>query len=227
MTWRYEIERNPDIRFGFYLRPSYPISRAQTMMHDLLHRQFGLVAGGKFMPHATIKGFFRSDATLASIVAACDRATAGVAAIPIENHGVMAFGRGGLALNVNEDAHGNRNEPLYRFHCRVWDEVEPLIHPDCTFSPREGKREQFFAHLTLAMADIPDFAFEEIQEFVRQAEPLGEPRFLAEYFHLYAFHSDDWGGEWWHTLEWKILQAWKLPESPTGAAKQQRDTCLA
>jgi hypothetical protein len=211
MSWTYELEKNPDIRFGFYLRPSLEISQAQAMIHDLLKRQFGLVCGGVFMPHATIKGFFRSDASLAEINAACDRATDGVAAIPVVNNGVIAFGRGGLALNVHQDEYGERNEALFRFHCGVMDQIEPLIHPECDFSPKEWAREKFFAHLTLAMADMPDFAFDEIHEFVRQAEPLGKPRFMAEYFHLYAFHSENWGSEWWHTLEWTLLDSWKLP----------------
>jgi hypothetical protein len=221
MTWRHEIEQNPDIRFGFYLRPSFEISQAQAMMHDLLRRQFGLQVGGVFMPHGTIKGFFRSDASVAEIEAACDRAVAGFAAIPVVNNGVIAFGRSGLALNVHQDEFGERNEALFRFHTAVMDQIEPLVHPDCDFSPREWAREKFFAHLTLVMADLPDFAFEEILEFVRQAEPLGPPRFMAEYFHLYAFHSDDWSGNWWDTLEWTFLRNWRLPAVPADVPADQ------
>ena len=72
-----DIEANPDIRYGWYLRPSYAMCRAQAEIHDLLRRQFGLVCGGVFMPHATVKGFFRSDASIPDIVAAFDTVVAG------------------------------------------------------------------------------------------------------------------------------------------------------
>ena len=222
MEWKHELEGNPDIKFGFYLRPSVEVSQAQATIHDLLRRQFGLVAGGSFMPHATIKGFFRSNSTLAEINAACDRATAGFAAIPIVNNGVVAFGRSGVALNVHHDAFGNVNAQLQAFHEAVMDQLEPLVHPDCTFSAGEWARDKFFAHLTLAMADVPDFAFDEIYEFVQAAEPFGRPRFLAEYFHLYAFHSDAWDGQWWHSLEWKLLNSWRLPSQDAGPVEKSR-----
>ncbi|MEJ7839513.1 MAG: 2'-5' RNA ligase family protein [Thermomicrobiales bacterium] len=211
MTWTHELEKNPEIKFGFYLRPSVEVCQSQAMVHDLLKRQYGLVAGGVFMPHATIKGFFRSDASLVEINAAFDRAVVGHSAIPIVNNGVMASGRRGLALNVHQNEFGRTNPKLQALHVSVMDEIELLIHPDCHFSAGEGVRDEFFAHLTLAMRDIPDFAIEEIHEFVRALEPLGPPRFYAEYFHLFAFQSDAWDGEWWHTLEWTLLNTWKLP----------------
>jgi hypothetical protein len=77
--------------------------------------------------------------------------------------------------------------------------------------------ERFFAHLTLAMADIPEFLFDEVHAFIREAEPIGPRRFTAEYLHLFAFRSDDWAGEWWRSLDWRFLHAWRL-EQPTGAA---------
>jgi hypothetical protein len=211
VRFAHAIERNPAIRFGCYLRPSLEICQAQTMIHDLLQRQFGLYAAGAFMPHATIKGFFRSDASLAEIVAACNRAVEGHAAIPVVNNGVVAHGRTGIGLDVHHDGFGGVNVALQRFHESVWDEIEPLIESGCRFSAGEGKRDRFFAHLTLAMADIPEFAFDEIFAFVREAEPLGTPRFLAKHVHLFAFHSDEWDGEWWHTLTWKLLHVWELP----------------
>lgn len=218
MPWNHELERNPEIRFGFYLRPSVDICRAQMLVHDLLKRQYGLVAGGVFMPHATIKGFFRSDASVEDISAALDRAVISHAAIPIVNNGVIASGRRGLALNVQHNEFGETNPQLQALHLSVMDQVEPLIHPDCHFSSGEGVRDEFFAHLTLAMRDIPDYAFEEIHAFVRALEPLGPPRFDAEYFHLFAFHSDDWDGHWWHTLEWTLLNNWclQLPVDDSG-----------
>ncbi|MDQ3655082.1 MAG: hypothetical protein M3457_08385 [Chloroflexota bacterium] len=71
--------------------------------------------------------------------------------------------------------------------------------------------ERFFAHLTLAMAGIPHFLFDEVHAFIRDAAPIGPGRFITEYLHLFAFRIDDWSGEWWHSLRWSILHAWKLP----------------
>ena len=63
-----------DIRYGFYMRPCAEMCRAQAEIHDLLDRQYGLRVAGRFMPHATIKGFFRSDSPVAELVAALDPA---------------------------------------------------------------------------------------------------------------------------------------------------------
>ncbi len=204
------FERQPDVRFGVYLRPSYAMCRAQAGMHDLLRRQFGLVAGGAFMPHATIKGFFRSDATIDAIVQALDGALGGRPPLTVVNNGPVPLGRGGVALDVQHGDHGEPNESMQSLHEAVFTILVPLIHEQCDFTPREWALERFFAHLTLAMADIPDFLFDEVHNFIRDAEPIGPRRFTAEYLHLFAFRSDDWSGEWWHSLHWTLLHAWRL-----------------
>jgi hypothetical protein len=45
------------------------------------------------------------------------------------------------------------------------------------------------------MADIPEFLFDEVHAFIREAEPISPRRFTAEYLHLFACRSDDWAGE--------------------------------
>lgn len=209
------FEGRDDVRFGVYLRPSYAMSGAQAAMHDLLRRQFGLVAGGAFMPHATLKGFFRSDAPVAAIVGVVDGVMAGRQPFTVVNNGPVPFGRGGVALDVQHGEHGEPNEAMQALHEAVFDSIVPLVHDACDFTPKEWARERFFAHLTLAMADIPDFLFDEVHAFVRDAEPIGPRRFHAEYLHLFAFTSDDWAGNWWHSLTWTLLHAWRLgyPES--------------
>ncbi len=179
-------------------------------MHDLLRRQFGLVAGEAFMPHATIKGFFRSDATIAEIVVAVDVAVRHRPPFTVVNNGPVPFGRGGVSLDVQHGDNGERNEAIQALHEAVFTGLTPLIHEACDFTPRERAMERFFAHLTLAMADIPNFLFDEVHAFIRDAEPIGPRRFTAEYLHLFAFRSDDWSGEWWHSLRWSLLHAWKL-----------------
>jgi len=86
----------------------------------------------------------------------------------------------------------------------------PLVHPDCEFAFNGWTGENFRAHLTLAMADIPDFVFDEVLEFIQSAGPIGPRQFLAEYVSLYAFQIDDWGGAWWETMTWQPLHSWRL-----------------
>lgn len=204
------IEGNPDIRYGWYLRPSYPMSRAQAEMHDLLRRQFGLLGGGVFMPHATLKGFFRSDARVAEIEAAFGRALEGQKPFPVYNRGAVGWGRGSIVLDIHQLPEGEVNGPLQALHEAGWNEVSPLVHPNCEFTPIEGAMENFRAHLTLAMADLREELFDEVMDFVSDAGPIGPEMFLAEYVHLYAFHSADWTGRWWETLQWSLLKSWRL-----------------
>ena len=207
------IEGNPDIRYGLYLRPSYAMCRAQAEIHDLLERQFGLVTAGAFMPHATVKGFFRSDATIPELVAAVDRALAGRPPFAVVNNGPVPLGRGGVSLNVHHDERGQLNRELQATHEAVFNGLAPCVHPACDFTPREGALDAFFAHLTLAMADVPDFLFDELFAFLQEAEPIGPRRFMAEYFHLFAFRSAKWSADWWSTLEWSLLHTWKLDDA--------------
>lgn len=216
------FEQQANVRFGLYLRPSYAMCRAQAGMHDLLRRQFGLVAGGVFMPHATIKGFFRTDAAIDDIVRVVDGSLTGRPAFTIVNNGPVPFGRGGVSLDVQHGDHGDHgdhgeaNVEMQVLHEAVFTALGPLIHPHCDFTPREWEMERFFAHFTLAMADIPDFLFDEVHAFIRDVESIGPRRFTAEYLHLFAFRSDDWAGEWWHGLRWTLLHAWRL--GATGAS---------
>lgn len=207
------IERNPAIRYGLYLRPSYAMCRAQGEIHDLLTRQFGLVTAGVFMPHATVKGFFRSDATIAELVAAVDHALAGRPPFAVVNNGPVPLGRGGVSLNVHHDERGQLNREFQATHEAVFNGLAPFVDPACDFTPREGALDSFFAHLTRAMADVPDFLFDELFAFLQEAEPIGPRRFMAAYFHLFAFRSDNWSGDWWSTLEWSLLHAWKLDDA--------------
>lgn len=205
---RPDLEANPRVRYGFYLRPSPAMSIDQARMHDVLRRQFGLKVGGQFMPHATIMSFFRSDATLADIVAALEPVMANHAVFPVWNHGPIQMGPG-VVLDVHRNGEGEENAALQAVHEDVFAAIIPLAHPDCEFAFRAWSGEKFHAHLTLAMADVPSFALDEILAFTR-AEPIGPRTFVAEYFHLYAFQSDDWAGNWWETLSWEFLHSWRL-----------------
>lgn len=184
--------------------------RAQAEIHALLERQYGLRAAGRFMPHATIKGFFRSDASQAELEAGCARAVAGRTAFTVYNQGVVAFGTSGIALRIQRLPSGAPNEPLQALHEAAYAALTPCIHPDCDFTPREWAGPRFDAHLTLAMADIPPRLFDEVLAFLHELEPIGPASFRADTLQLFAFTSADWGGPWWETLRWAHLASWRL-----------------
>jgi 2'-5' RNA ligase len=204
------LEANPRIRYGFYLRPSPEMSRAQAEIHDLLRRQFGIRVGGAFMPHATIMGFHRSDAPLDQLCETWASVAARHAPFTVTNRGVRPHGRSGISLDVHHGPDGASNPAMVALHRDAYASVEPLCHPECEFTRGDWAGDRFAAHLTLAMADIPDFAFDEVIAFVRALEPVGPASFAAEYVHFYAFESDDWGGQWWRSLEWALLHSWRL-----------------
>lgn len=199
-----------DTRYGFYLRPSYAMCRAQAELHDLLERQYGLRAAGVFMPHATIKGFFRSDADPAEMIARLEPVVAALEPFLIYNSGVVPYQTHAIMLDVHHTAAGRRNEPLQALHEAAFAALSPLVHPACDFTPREWSGERFFAHLTLAMADIPAFAFDEILRFVQNAEPIGPAVFPLEAVQFFAFTSEAWDGPWWETLRWRLLHSWQI-----------------
>ncbi len=222
------VERQADVRFGVYLRPSYAMSRALAEMHDLLRRHFGLVVAGVFMPHTTIKGFFRSDATVSEIVQAVTGALEDRAPFTVFNNGPVPFGRGGNGIDVQHGSTSEINAEMQALHEAVFASLLPLVHQDCTLTQRERANKQYFAKLTLVMADIPDFLFDEVLAFISEAEPIGPPRFTAERVHLFAFRSDDWTGAWWHSLRWTLLNSWRLEQPvPTESAMLNSEDALA
>ena len=178
----------------------------------MLERQYGLRAAGNFMPHATIKGFFRSEAREGSIAARLDTVLEGREAFEVFNRGIVTFGRDGIAIDINSTSEGTPNVILRDLHLGVMEAVMPLVDPACEFTRKERELayERYRAHLTLAMADVPEHLFDEVLSFVREADPIGPSSFLAETVQLVGFHSEDWEGQWWETLRWRLLRSWSL-----------------
>jgi hypothetical protein len=188
------------------------MSRAQAEVHDLLERQYGLRAAGNFMPHATIKGFFRSESSEGSIAACLDAVLYGREAFEVFNKGIVPFGRDGIAIDINSTSEETPNVPLQDLHQAVMDAVMPHVDPACGFTRKERELayERFRAHLTLAMADVPERLFDEVLAFVREADQIGPSSFLADTIQFLAFYSEDWEGRWWETLRWQLLRSWPL-----------------
>lgn len=199
-----------NVRYGFYMRPSAEMSRAQAVIHDLLARQYNLRVAGRFMPHATIKGFFRSDAPVAEMVSRLDKALADKQPVPIANGGPIAFGKAAIVLDIHLDETGAPNQALQAFHEAAIGVLLPFVHPDCNFTPNEWLGPMFHAHLTLAMADLRLQFAAEVLDFIRDLGPIGPDRFIADTFQLFALTSPDWSGDWWRNFEWELLQSWRL-----------------
>lgn len=200
-----------DVRYGLYLRPSLAMSRAQANLHDVLARQYGLHAAGRFPPHATLKGFFRSTLNTAQLRARLTTVLTGRPAFTVFNHGVLAFGHDGIVLDIHRTPTGAPNTALRELHEAALAALLPVVHQDCEFTWTDpGAGERFHAHLTLAFADIPTAYFQEVLRFVRDAEPVGPSSFLADTVHLLAFTSDRWDGPWWESLRWRLLNSWHL-----------------
>lgn len=205
------VEGQPDIRFGLYLRPPLAMSRAQAEIHDIVARQYGSMCAGRFMPHATIKGFFRSDASVDEMVAALDPVMTRHEPFDIRNRGIIPFGKsGGPVLDIQHLGDGSTNTALQAFHEDVFTALAPLVRADCDFTPVEGAMERFHAHLTLAMGDIPKGLTDELLAFLRDAEPIGPDAFIADRFHLVACRSRQWSGSWWESMQWTLLHSWQL-----------------
>jgi len=204
------VTASEQIRYGFYLRPSFSMSRAQVEIHEILRHQYGLHVASSFMPHATLKGFFRSDAPVATIVARLDTALAGREPFVVYNNGVVPFRTSAIVVLVQHLPDGKTNQPLQALHEAALDALLPLVHPACNFTPREWYGKRFAAHLTLAMADIPEPHFAEILRFVRAAAPILPASFVADTLQLFAFTSDDWAGRWWETMRWELLHSWAM-----------------
>ena len=198
------------IRWGLYLRPDAITCRDQAMIQDLVERQFGLRAGGAFMPHATVKGFFLSQAASSELVAALDPVLTTARPFPVHNAGPIRFGPATTVLNIQRRPDGTNNDAFTAFHTACFDALSPLIAPDCDFTPKEATRERFHGHLTLTMADCPGLIADEVANFIDDLGPIGASSFDARHLHLFAFTSHDWAGPWWQTLRWRLIHAWTL-----------------
>lgn len=204
-----------DVRIGFYLRPSAEMCRAQAEVHDLLGRQYNLRVAGRFMPHATIKGFFRPASPIEQLVTALDAALADKKPLRITNGGPIAFGASSIVLDIHHDDRRERNQALQEFHEAAFSALRPHIHPECNFTPKESLGPKFHAHLTLAMADLRTEFAAEVLDFVRDLGSIGPPSFTADTFQLFAFTSANWSGAWWRDFSWDLLHSWRLGERKT------------
>jgi hypothetical protein len=189
------------------------MSRAQATIHDLLARQYGLHAAGRFPPHATLKGFFRSTVSAERRSARLRTGLTVGPPSPFSTTACWPLAKTASFWTSIAPRQGAPNAALQDLHEAALDALLPLVHEDCEFTWSDpGAGERFHAHLTLAFADIPTARFQELLQFVREAQPVGPSSFLADTLHLLAFTSDRWDGPWWESLRWRLLDSWHLDE---------------
>jgi 2'-5' RNA ligase len=198
--------------YGVYLRPDFAMSRAVSDLHRLLRAQYKLHAAGRFMPHATLKGFFRSAADVATIIARLSETLAGWQSFTVYNNGVTRFGPRSIVIGLKHDPHGVPNQELYDLQERVWTAVSPLIHPQCAFTPNDPRGidgcNPFHPHITLALIDLRPELQAEVLAFIEAGGRVAPMQFTADTCHLLRFRAD-WQDAWWETLTWELVHSWR------------------
>ncbi len=197
--------------YGFYLIPPPEIVYLIGIAHQLLASQFHSFTAGRFMVHATIKGFFklRDGAALEDFQPALDKLMADTPPVTTRLTELYSHtGMYGSSVLVLLD----RTPELHRLHNAVWNIVRPLIAPDCPFSSREFAGDFFSPHLTLAMADFPTepgllAQAEALCQFIYTTLPA--TTFQASHFQLIRCDAPDWQGEWWRDLTFTQLKGWQ------------------
>jgi len=194
-------------RYAVYLIPPYDVARRVSEVHELLKKQFGFTAASKFQVHATLKGFFKcSKCSVESLIACLDPVFEGQEAVPIHFEG-FHIDNVGFGLDVSRIG-DKPNQLLADFRTRIVDAVIPYISDDCDFV-KSDLGSPFKAHITLAFRDIKPEIRENVLAYLQPA-PLPKESFIADTFHLLEFHSQDWDGDWYESLSWRLLHSWRL-----------------
>lgn len=216
--WTSEVPRasatnlsDAGVRYALYLRPPFTMCSAVYQIHRLLERQYGLLAASRFMPHATIKGFFRTETHPDALREMLDDVFEERAGFSVYNNGIMAPNNDAVVLNLHHTPTGTRNEAIQRLHEDVVRTIEPVLHARYDSGIRKLPVDAYLAHISLASRDLPAGLVDEVFQFIHQAGPIGPPSFRAEVFHLFAFKSSNWDGAWWESLRWRLLHSWTLP----------------
>jgi 2'-5' RNA ligase len=200
---------NKSSRFAVYLIPPYDVSRLVMEIHQMLRKQFGLVAADRFQVHATVKGFFKKvDGPVAPLVERLNALFLVQRPFPIYFSGYRND-EIGIGLNVSL-ADGKPNEALYAFRERVVEVVRPTIAPDCDFVASD-LGNPYEAHITLAFRDVSLSLYDDVLAYLADA-PLPSTPFVARDFHFLQFFSEEWDGRWWQTLSWQLIKSWHLSE---------------
>ncbi|MCP4358470.1 MAG: 2'-5' RNA ligase family protein [Chloroflexi bacterium] len=198
---------NADFRFAVYLIPPYRVAQPMTEVHQMLHKQFGLVAAGRFQVHATIKGFFKkADGPMNELEDRLETLFTKQRPFPVHFNGYH-IDEVGIGLNIS--LIGDRPNPeMTALREQTVSAIRPFIAPDCDFATKD-LGNPFAAHITLAFRDIPLNLYDDVLAYLQEA-PLPTVPFSAQTYHFLQFSSQDWNGAWWETLQWQLLKSWHI-----------------
>jgi len=194
-------------RFAFYLIPPYKIAKNIAEIHALLKKQYGISAAGRFQAHCTIKGFYKpNEKPVQDLIEELDTFLRTQKPFPVELNGCLEKPIS-IVLKMDE-IDGAENQPLLEFRETVVNLIRPYIASDCDFIASD-LGDPFKGHITLTFRDIEQKMYPQILEWLNDA-PIPAGIFQAETFHFLEFFSDDWEGNWWETITWKLHRSWRL-----------------
>ncbi len=197
----------PNSRYAVYLIPPYQLSKNVAEAHALLRKQFGFYAADRFPVHCTIKGFFKKNSRPArDLKQDLDAFFEGQKALPVsaEEYRVDPIGFGLSLLTTG----GDTNQAFLDFRQELVEITKPYIADDCDFKDHDLGRP-FHPHITFSFRDIPNDLYDKVFEWMKDGPDFIGP-FLADTYHFLEVFSEDWSGNWWESLTWRLLASWRL-----------------
>jgi len=196
-----------DSRFAVYLIPPYQLSKRVAEAHYLLRKQFGFAAADRFPVHCTMKGFFKKNQEpAAKLQAELDEFFKKQQALPVSAEELRIDPIGfGLSLMTLD---GKINTPFIDLREEIVKIVIPYIAEDCDFKGHD-LGQPFHPHITFSFRDIPNELYDDVFEWMEDGPDFKGP-FLADTYHFLEIFSDDWEGNWWDSLSWRLLKSWRI-----------------
>jgi 2'-5' RNA ligase len=194
-------------RYAVYLIPPYHLTRIVSEAHHLLRKQFGFEAADRFPVHCTVKGFFKkTDRPVSNLLFDLDNffKTQTALKVAVENYRADPIGFGLSLMTLNDQP----NQPLLDFREKLVRVTAPYIADDCDFREHDLDRP-YHPHITFSFRDIPTIMYDNVFKWMEDG-PDFTGTFQADTFHLLEFFSENWEGDWWESLTWRLLSTWRL-----------------
>ena len=195
-------------RYGVFVRPDPITCRAQIELHTLLERQFGLIAGRVFPPHATLLGNIAVSAGEVDLLARIAAVAGRCAPFTVYNRGLTHTAQG-IYYDVHGLPEGTPNVRLVGLAEAVERELEPVRgRTDADYLTGQTTTRGFSAHLTVAGQDyaLRSDLQEEVWQYVEALAPAVPDRFGVASVSVFRFRSDHWPSEWWKDMSWRHLR---------------------
>jgi hypothetical protein len=200
-------------QYGIYLIPPPELVYPLSLAHQIFIAEFNTQTASRFMVHCTIKGFFkmREGSSPSDLISALDDLFNRTAPFDttIRPPWTSDTGPGAYSILLWLE----KTPPFQKLHNDIWSLVFPHVAPDCLFTPKEPSGPNFPPHLSLVQSDFPQGPG-LLQQGLALAQHIYDAlpthSFHAQDLQLIEFTSDDWAGDWWHTLRFHPLKAWRL-----------------